>query len=221
MRRAFYTVGVAVLTLVAGCSLMEKLANRPPVILRIYALDSDLYPGDTTTVAVEAEDPDGDLLSYQWTSTGGTLLGSAQGARSVWRAPEQAGSYRLGVTVRDENGAQASGELAMVVLSEEPPRVTIVRPREGEALPGLGTYAVEAVVTHPTSPIERVEFYVDGVLHFTDTAAEGDRYGFAWNLDGLSGPKTVLAKGYRLYPPGPPGADSVHVTVEGVTPFPK
>ncbi|MGQ9853162.1 MAG: Ig-like domain-containing protein [Candidatus Oleimicrobiaceae bacterium] len=221
MRRTSYTVGVAVVALVAGCSLVERLANRPPVILRIYALDSDLYPGDTTTVAVEAEDPDGDLLCYQWTSSGGTLLGSSQGARCLWQAPAQAGSYRLDVTVRDENGAQTTGTLAMVVLSEEPPRVTILRPHEGEMLPGLGTYGVEAVVTHPTSPIARVEFYVDGVLHFTDSAAEEDRYGFVWNLDGLSGPKTVLAKGYRSHPPGPPGVDSVHVTVEGVTPFPK
>jgi hypothetical protein len=221
MVKGFRTALIALAGVVAGCGLVEKLANRPPVILRIYALSSELHPGDTTTVVVEAEDPDGDLLSYQWTSTGGTLVGSAQGARCVWQAPAQPGSYALRVTVRDENGAQASGELAVVVVSQEPPRVTILRPREGEALPGLGTYEVQARVTHPTSPIERVEFYVNGVLESTDLSAEGDRYGFGWKLDGLTGPKTVVAKGYLSRPPGTPGADSVHVMVEGVTPFPK
>ncbi|MDZ7378122.1 MAG: hypothetical protein ONB06_02130 [candidate division KSB1 bacterium] len=43
---------------------MEKLANRPPMILRVFAMDYDLSPGDTTTVMVEAEDPDGDRLSF-------------------------------------------------------------------------------------------------------------------------------------------------------------
>ncbi|MBC7186752.1 MAG: Ig-like domain-containing protein [Calditrichaeota bacterium] len=215
------TTVIVVAALLSGCSLVEKLANRPPVIVRVYALDNDLYPGDTTTVIVEAEDPDGDLLSYQWNTTGGAFVGSAQGARALWQAPTQPGSYQLTVTVRDENGAQVTGSLTVVVASEEPPQVTIVRPREGEALPGLGTFRVEARVTHPTSPIERVEFCVDGTLLFTDTAAEGNLYAFLWNLDGLSGPKTVVAKGYRLHPPGPPGADSVHVVIEGVTPFPR
>ncbi|MDZ7385115.1 MAG: Ig-like domain-containing protein [candidate division KSB1 bacterium] len=217
--RIIPTLGLALVMF--GCSLVEKLANRPPMILRVFAMDYDLSPGDTTTVMVEAEDPDGDRLSFQWNSTGGSFVGPAGEARTVWQSPTQPGSYRLTATVKDENGAQASDGVTIVVASEEPPQVTILRPAEGQALPGLGSYRVEARVTHPTSPIERVEFFVNGVLHFTDTAADGDLYVFLWSLDGLSGPKTLVVKGYRLSHPGPPGVDSVHVVVEGVTPFPK
>ncbi len=214
-------VVTAVLVMVAGCGLVERLANRPPVILRVFALDFELYPGDTTTVVAEAEDPDGNLLSYQWSCTGGSFVGASAEARALWQAPAQAGSYRLVVTVKDENGATVSEGITVMVASVEPPEVKLLRPSEGQSLPGLGTYRVEARARHPSSAIERVDFYVDGVLQFSDTSAEGDLYAFLWKLDGLSGPKTVVAKGYRLHPPGEPGVDSVHVVVEGVTPFPR
>jgi len=85
-----------------SCGVVEKLANRPPVITRVYALRTMVSTNDTTTVGVEAEDPDNNILSYNWSAIAGSFS-SSQGQRVVWTAPNRAGQFNLEVTVRDEN----------------------------------------------------------------------------------------------------------------------
>ncbi len=48
------------------CGVMEKLANKDPMIKSVVAFPPQISTQDTTTLKVVAEDPDDDLLSYRW-----------------------------------------------------------------------------------------------------------------------------------------------------------
>ena len=217
--KAMVLIGFAILFL-TSCGVMEKLANRNPVIKRMYATNYLLASGDTTTIYVVAEDPDGDLLEYSWSKDGGSFVSPQESDRRVWQAPTAAGSYTISVTVRDENDGEAREKVTVVVRSDDPPRVEIQKPVEGESIPGIGSYEIEVEASHQTSEIERVDFIINGTVLHTDRSHVSNIYTFDWNVNGLSGLYTIQAKAYRLIVPEPPGIDSVHVLLEGVTPVP-
>jgi hypothetical protein len=180
----------------------------------------EVLAGDTTTVIVSATDPDDDLLSYTWSKTGGAFISPDENDRRVWQAPSESGSYEVSVLVRDENGGEASDKVTITVPSQEPPVVEILSPTQGESIPGIGTCEIRVRAMHGTSPIERVEFLVDGSLQYTDTSPVSSVYSYDWALEGVSGPKNIAARGYVADYPDLPGADSVMVVIEGVTRFP-
>ncbi len=217
-----FTIGCSMCVMAAlSCGVVEKLANRAPVIKQMYATHYLLASGDTTTIYTVAEDPDDDLLSYSWSKDGGSFISPQESSSRVWQAPNVAGSYDIRVVVRDENGGEASDHVTIVVRSDDPPQVEILRPLEGESLPGIGSYEIEVRASHQTSEIERVDFIVNGTVMHTDRSPISDVYTYNWSLDGLSGIYVLRAKAYRLIFPEPPGIDSVHVIIEGVTPFPQ
>ena len=49
------------------CGVMEKLANKEPIIKSIAAFPSQIGTQDTTTLKVVAEDPDNDMLCAKFT----------------------------------------------------------------------------------------------------------------------------------------------------------
>jgi outer membrane protein OmpA-like peptidoglycan-associated protein len=72
--------------------------------------------GRTTSVAADAQDPDGDALTYLWTSAAGSLS-SATSRQSPWTAPMQPGPVRLSVTVDDGRGGTASDAVTIQVVA--------------------------------------------------------------------------------------------------------
>jgi hypothetical protein len=66
--------------------LASLIQNKPPIIDRLIAIRDRLSPTDTTTVLIEAHDPEGGALSYEWSKEGGTLS-STSGRHVVWTAP--------------------------------------------------------------------------------------------------------------------------------------
>ncbi len=77
--------------------------NRAPLISYLTLSASTIAAGGVSRVSATASDPDGDALSYVWTSTAGTLSGS--GASVYWRAPVTPGVYALTCTVSDSKAA--------------------------------------------------------------------------------------------------------------------
>ena len=74
--------------------------NYAPIITTLVA-DSDTLPvNESTTITCYASDPDGDSLTYDWSSQdGGTISGS--GSTITWTAPSTQGSYPVNCTVSD------------------------------------------------------------------------------------------------------------------------
>lgn len=208
----------AILFLVAaGCMMScEELgsliqANKPPAIDRVFALRDRLLPTDTTTVIVEARDPEGGALSYEWSKEGGTLS-STSGRHVLWTAPA-AGNYKISVKVRDDKRGETQGQVTITVLGSEKPTVKIVQPTDGAFIPGLGVFVIEALASHPNG-IQRVDFQIgtNSVV-----SATSPPYRYLWRVDGLSGPATIIVRAFRAGSAGEPGIDSVRVSVEGVT----
>jgi len=92
--------------------------NRDPLITQFTRVpDGAVISGQTVTLNVTATDPDGDVLSYVWETTVGSLNQTA-GTSVVWTAPAAgSGTAQATVTVTDTNGGQTS-RTASIVYSE-------------------------------------------------------------------------------------------------------
>jgi len=200
------------------CGVVEKLANRDPIITSVTANPSQIKIQDTTILKVEAEDPDGDILAYRWESPSGGRFVSYTGEEVQWIAPTSSGRFKIEVQVTDENGGKANGDVEVEVKGDESPIVTIIQPVENEIIPGLGFYTIKVDV-YFMWPIERVDFFIDGDSLFSDRTEPYEW--LHWDVTTLSGPKVVMVKAYptdRLFKYG---VDSVQVTIEGAVPIPK
>jgi hypothetical protein len=199
----------------SGCEELSKLVqpNEPPVIDRLFALRDRLYPGDTTTVKVEAHDPEGGSLSYKWRAEGGSFSSTTE-SHVVWTAPIAAKSYKITVTVRNDKGKETEDSILLTVQEfVGRPTVKIIQPADGAFIPGIGETTIEAVAT-PENVIEQVEFRVGTENPVFDNSQP---YKIQWRVEGRSGPVTIIAKAYRTGAPSDPGVDSVRVNIEGVT----
>jgi hypothetical protein len=215
-----WLIGIAGLSLfLLVCGVVDKLANRDPIIKSIMADPPEIGIQDTTTVSVEAEDPDGDELTYNWDSSGEGRFLSSLGRAVKWIAPAYSGRFPLRVKVTDENNGKASATVTVDVRSDEQPVVTITRPVENEVIIGLGFYPIQVSVTY-NWPIDRVDLFLghDSLL-FSDRTLP---YEFTqWNVTALSGTILLVAKAFVAGKPWLYGVDSVHVNLEGTVPIPK
>ena len=75
--------------------------------------------GRTSTVTADANDPDGDPLTYRWTGPSGTFQ-SPTNRQTIWTAPQQVGPVQLTVTVDDGKGGTASANTTIQVVRPPP-----------------------------------------------------------------------------------------------------
>jgi outer membrane protein OmpA-like peptidoglycan-associated protein len=92
--------------------------NRPPTV-RALCDPCTVEIGRTATVTADAQDPDGDALSYAWKAAAGSLT-SPTNRQSPWTAPMQPGPVQFTVTVDDGRGGTASANVTINVVA--PPR---------------------------------------------------------------------------------------------------
>jgi len=93
--------------------------NHPPTITGLMADADWVRPSSSLQVNCDAEDPDGDELSYEWTAGGGDVSGS--GAVVNWTAPGAVGMYDIQVVVTDSYGAEDTLSLTVSVAPYSPP----------------------------------------------------------------------------------------------------
>jgi outer membrane protein OmpA-like peptidoglycan-associated protein len=72
--------------------------------------------GKTTTVNADAQDPDGDPLTYQWTAPSGTF-GNARSRQTTWTAPLTPGPVRLTTSVDDGHGGLVTAGTTIEVVA--------------------------------------------------------------------------------------------------------
>ena len=142
-----------VLLLISAC----EIQNNPVEVLSITASDSVARSGDVIVFAVEAQDGDGDKLSYDWESSSGDFLTDKDTAR--WTAPGQSGYYQVTCTVSDGVGASDAASISIRVV--------------GGIIKGVVTNAVNG------STIEGATVTLDGATSITD---ETGSYSFYLSL---------------------------------------
>jgi hypothetical protein len=98
--------------------VIEVSANEAPTIVDLIADANWTLPSGNLQVTCDAEDPDEDYLSYDWTADGGDISGT--GAVVNWTAPQEFGVYRITVAVKDGHGSLDAKTLFVIVALEQP-----------------------------------------------------------------------------------------------------
>ncbi|MCG2789465.1 MAG: PKD domain-containing protein [Actinomycetia bacterium] len=87
-------------TLTWGC-------NSNPVINSITLSSATIEINKIYNVTANATDPDGDTLTYKWTTSGGTINDDSTNPMK-WTTPGSAGSYTITLKVTDGKGGEAT-----------------------------------------------------------------------------------------------------------------
>lgn len=106
------------LVLLSGCSGGDPgsaPSNRAPEIESIVATPEEIAAGDTASIAVTAADPDGDVLAYAYSATGGTVEGA--GPQAIWIAPAGPAVHTVAVTVSDGKGGSDEEGVEITVVA--------------------------------------------------------------------------------------------------------
>ncbi len=118
--------------------------NTVPVILSLTPASDRIEPSDLSQVVCEAEDADGDTLTYVWTASQGEVVGD--GPTAGWTAPETEGLYQLSVTVEDGRGGTAEYSTSVRVKKNYAPEIVELTSFSDWARPETSVY-VSSVAT--------------------------------------------------------------------------
>jgi hypothetical protein len=151
--------GIVVVAVVVSALLYHMLGNQRPVITGLQAEPQLVAPLGSCQISCAATDPDGDKLSYSWTSSGGAITG--QGATVTWTAPGSSGSYNVAVEVTDGHGGKVTDQISITVRDNHPPVITSLIP--------------SANWTTPSGAIS---------LNCTAVDADQDQLSYEWAADG-------------------------------------
>ena len=94
--------------------------NLPPVIASLTAAQNQSYPGGTVNLQSVVSDPNGDMINFKWTATGGEFVENGR-ANTTWRAPKDFGDYEIKLTVDDGKGGTAQSTVQIKVSANHPP----------------------------------------------------------------------------------------------------
>ena len=168
-----------------------RTGNKAPVIDDLIAEPDVVEPGGTSSIRVEAQDPDGDGLEYSAEATGGELTGT--GPTWTWTAPEDEGEYGIEVTVSDPFGNIVTSSLTVTVLGSG----------ETNLPPEISSFRSSSEVMEVES---RIELYVEA------EDPDGDTLVYYYSAsDGM-----IAGSGHRVRfeAPDDPGEVIITVTVE-------
>jgi|HubBroStandDraft_4_1064222.scaffolds.fasta_scaffold07613_4 hypothetical protein len=92
--------------------------SRPPTAS--CSVDSPaVQPGESVSAQVYASDPNGQVLTYRWSATGGAVKGN--GSQVSWIAPQSIGTFTIYATATNAFGGDASCAVTVTVLQSAPP----------------------------------------------------------------------------------------------------
>jgi hypothetical protein len=138
----------------------EGPSNNPPRISEIISTPDEVETGGSAIIQVEAEDPDGDTLSYKWSAASGNIIGT--GSEVTWEAPDVQGTYTIEVEVFDPSGARDHDSVRIRVTegpAGNPPYFESLS-LEPDTI-GQGDTGIEVVLTakvvERNSPIQEVK----------------------------------------------------------------
>jgi hypothetical protein len=100
---------------------IEVRANGSPAITSLVADADWTLPSGVLQVTCTASDPDGDDLTYEWTTTAGNISGADTAVN--WTAPQIVGVYNVTVLVRDGHGSEDAMFVPLSVALNPPPAI--------------------------------------------------------------------------------------------------
>ena len=123
-------------------------ANNPPRIKSLTPDSSTVLRKHSTFIYCTATDIDNDTLSYSWSASGGSVLGS--GAFVTWSAPDTVGTFVVRCIVSDTHGAQVTAldTIAVVQSINHAPVISRMKATPGKIDLG-GTSMISCFATDP------------------------------------------------------------------------
>jgi hypothetical protein len=106
--------GLWLLLLVNSCALSY---NQSPKISSLTADTLYVYPMQKAVIQCVASTPQGDPLTFKWSSTEGTITGT--GPIVNWNAPNDYGKFHIMVIVEDSKGRSSQNTLTIEVVPHE------------------------------------------------------------------------------------------------------
>lgn len=164
---------VAALLISSGC----WLANQAPNISGLTADKELIETADSCRLECTASDPDGDELSYRWTTDSGRIDG--EGSSVSWTAPETPGSYTITVAVSDGRGGEATKQLTLAVVAVNHPPVI-----ESLIVTAEHKYLAEITVGFTSEIGYKVLEGEDYKIECVASDPDGDELLFEWSADG-------------------------------------
>ncbi|MFW6102476.1 MAG: Ig-like domain-containing protein [Chloroflexota bacterium] len=174
---------------------IEARTNKPPIIIGLAADEICSLSSGSLQVTCNASDPDGDELSYEWSTTAGNISGT--GAVVNWTAPEEVGVYNVTAVVKDGYGGSDTRTLPISVVTGQPPIIEdllITKDRYGHCYlkksstgyyVGQGQmYDIECIVADTGTELSYEWSYTGGVL-------SGERSLVTWTAPNTSGKVTI------------------------------
>lgn len=165
----------ATINLTYGCSegssgSSSTAENSAPDISEIAISNSNPVTNTTYNLSVDANDPDGDTLTYSWSVTAGTLTSSTTNPTS-WKTPGSAGNYTISLAVTDNQGHNVSKTKTITVVSAPPVAIDLTK------------VAAEGGYVEKEGRIN-----AGGCLYAGDTDANKSVYGFiSFDISSLAG----------------------------------
>jgi hypothetical protein len=128
----------------------EPGANRPPEVSRLVAAQTNVLPLAIIEIRCLASDPDGDPITYAWTTTGGSFSGT--GATVSWVAPQHYGAYDVTVTVSDDKHSITKATINLTVISNQNPQILSLSAEPDTVLPNKKS-TLRCVATDPDGDV--------------------------------------------------------------------
>lgn len=94
------------------------IPNRAPIIDSLTASKYSVQPDEVIDIEAEGSDPDGDEITYEFSATGGEIIGSGDSVE--WKAPGSPGDYRITATASDGELTSQPISIAISVIEPEP-----------------------------------------------------------------------------------------------------
>jgi len=183
------TLVIVVLLLASSCD------SQRPVITNLEAQAEWIAPLGSLQVTCNASDPDGDELSYEWSTTGGNITGT--GSQVIWTAPEEVGMYDITVVVEDSQGRKDTTSIALIASNGPPPTIEdLIVTAEHEYLKETATgYKVAKTYDYH---IECIALNISGELVYEWSCDGGEISGegslITWTAPDLESDVTATAK---------------------------
>lgn len=161
---------IAVLLLSSACNTSSPTPppppNQPPTINFLTA-EKEAFTLSESQIVCEANDTDGDTLTYQWSADGGTIKG--EGSSVAWVAPDTAGNYTVKVVVTDGKGGEATDSTTIAVIDKpnQPPTITSL-----------------TIDGSPPGEENRIRQWTTKTIQCTAQDPDGDNLSYLWRATG-------------------------------------
>ena len=147
--------------------------NTAPTASAIATTSTTVNGLGTVTLAGSANDPEGDTLTYRWTSSGGGMFRDASLLHTIWTAPDKtdiAQDIVLTLTVTDDGAGQLSHAAEVNVRVRENQRPTASVSPDTATVDGGEEVELEATASDPDTTTLTYDWTSSGGGTFEDAA---------------------------------------------------